>query len=140
MTEDELLLFLQEVDSLFPIKLSDKINLKELCSKFLSVGTLFSIFENNKLVGLLAGYNNDLENSKAYISVLAILPQYQGKGYASKLILDFTNDCINKKIKRIELFTHKSNENAIKMYKKNGFIIEGTNNQRPNDIKFYKDL
>ena len=45
MTEDELFLFLHEVDSLFPIKLSDKIDLKELCSKFLSVGTIFSIYD-----------------------------------------------------------------------------------------------
>lgn len=140
MTEDELFLFLQEVDSLFPIKLSEKINLKELCSKFLSVGTIFSIHDENKLVALLAGYNNDFENCKAYISVLAVLPKYQGKGYASKLILDFTNDCINKKIKKIELFTHKSNENAIRMYKKNGFIIDSTDSSRINDIKFYKDI
>lgn len=140
MLEEELFLFLQEVDSLFPIKLSDKTDLKEFCLKLLSVGKVFYILEDKKIVALLAGYNNDVVNSKAYISVLAVLPQYQGKGYASKLILDFTNDCINKKIKKIELFTHKSNENAIKVYKKNGFVIDVTNNQRPNDIKFYKDL
>ena len=140
MIEDELFLFLQEVDSLFPIKLSDKIDLKELSSKFLSVGTIFSIYNENKLVALLAGYNNDFVNSKAYISVLAVLPEYQGKGYASKLITDFTNDCKNKNIKRIELFTHKTNANAIKMYKKNGFNIDNTEFSRVNDIKFYKDL
>ena len=140
MTEDELFLFIQEVDSLFPIKLSDKIDLKELCSKFLSVGTIFSIYDENKLVALLAGYNNDFVNSKAYISVLAVLPKYQGKGYARKLITDFTTDCKNKNIKRIELFTHKINGNAIKMYKKNGFMIDNVDSSRINDIKFYKDI
>lgn len=140
MTEDELFIFLQEVDSLFPIKLSDKIDLKELSSKFLSVGTIFSIYDENKLVALLAGYNNDFVNSKAYISVLAVLPKHQGKGYASQLIRDFTKDCKNKNIKRIELFTHKTNENAIKMYKKNGFMIENVDSSRINDIKFYKEI
>ena len=140
MSKDDLLLFLQKVDSLFPINLSDKTDLNILAEKFISLGTVFYVYDNNDIVGLIAGYNNDDVNHCAYISVLAVLPNYQGKGYASKLISDFTNDCINKNIKRIELFTHKSNENAIKMYKKNGFVIDGTNNQRPNDIKFYKDL
>lgn len=140
MKKDEILLFLQKVDSLFPIKLSDKTDLTTLAEKFISLGTVFSISENEDIVGLIAGYNNDDVNLKAYISVLAILPEYQGKGYASKLLLDFTEDCKRKKIKRIELFTHKTNENAIKLYKKKGFSIDKLNTERPNDIKFYKDL
>lgn len=140
MKKNEILLFLQKVDSLFPIKLSDKTDLTTLSEKFISLGTVFSISENEDTVGLIAGYNNDGVNLKAYISVLAILPEYQGKGYASKLLSDFTEDCKKKKIKRIELFTHKTNKNAINMYKKNGFIIDENNKSRPDDIKFYKDL
>lgn len=115
MKKESLLVFLQKVDSLFPIKLSDKTDLSTLTEKFISLGTVFTISENNSIVGLISGYNNDVINHKAYISVLAVLPEYQGNGYASKLILDFTNDCINKIIKRIEVFTHKTNENAIKL-------------------------
>jgi ribosomal protein S18 acetylase RimI-like enzyme len=140
MNKGEILLFLQKVDSLFPIKLSDKTDLSDLAEKFTSSGTVFSISENKDIVGLIAGYNNDDVNHKAYISVLAILPEYQGKGYASKLLSDFTEDCYKRKIKCIELFTHKTNENAIKMYKKNGFIIDENNKSRPDDIKFYKDI
>lgn len=140
MKKEELLIFLKKIDSLFPIKLSDKTDLSNLTEKFLSLGTIFSISENNEIVGLIAGYNNDILNHKAYISVLAILPEYQGKGYASKLLLDFEKDCIEKKIIRIELFTHKTNDNAIKMYKKNNYVVDNSNTQRPNDIKFFKDL
>ena len=140
MNKEDLLVFLQKIDSLFPIKLSQKSDLELLCEKFITVGSIFYLCEDNEIVALLAGYNNDFTNNRAYISVLAVLPNCQGKGYASKLISDFTNDCINKKIKRIELFTHKTNENAIKLYKKNGFSIDELNTERPDDIKFYKDL
>lgn len=140
MKKESLLLFLQKVDSLFSIKLSDKTDLTKLSKKITSLGTVFSISENEDIVGLIAGYNNDDVNLKAYISVLAILPEYQGKGLASKLLSDFTEDCKKKKIKRIEVFTHKTNMNAINMYKKNGFIIDENNKTRPDDIKFYKDL
>lgn len=140
MKKDEILLFLQKVDSLFPIKLSDKTDLTTLSEKIISLGTYFSISDNKNIVGLITGYNNDEENHKAYISVLAVLPEYQGKGYASELLSKFTKDCQKKKINRIELYTHKTNENAIKLYKKNGFLIDENNKSRPNDIKFYKDL
>lgn len=40
MKKNEILLFLQKVDSLFPIKLSDKTDLTTLSEKFISLGTV----------------------------------------------------------------------------------------------------
>lgn len=140
MKKEELLIFLKKIDSLFPIKLSDKTDLSNLTEKFLSLGTIFSISENNEIVGLIAGYNNDILNHNAYISVLAVLPEYQGRGYASTLLIEFEKICKQKNMRRIEVYTHKTNFGAIKMYKKNNYVVDNSNTQRPDDIKFYKEL
>jgi putative acetyltransferase len=59
----------------------------------------------------------------AYISGLAIMPEFQGQGIANeamKLILEELKD-----IKTIDLVTHPKNEKAIKLYKSLGFKQTG---------------
>lgn len=136
----ELFNFLNKIDNLFPIKLSDKQDLNTLAAKFKEFGTLNAFYDKDTIVALLSGYTNDDENGIAYVSVLAVLPEYKGRGYASTLLIEFEKICKQKNMRRIELFTHKTNKNAINMYKKNGFIIDENNKSRPDDIKFYKDL
>lgn len=136
----ELFNFLNKIDNLFPIKLSDKQDLNTLAAKFKEFGTLNAFYDKDTIVALLSGYTNDDENGIAYVSVLAVLPEYQGRGYASTLIIEFEKICKQKNMRRIELYTHKTNFGAIKMYKKNNYVVDNSNTQRPDDIKFYKEL
>lgn len=136
----ELFNFLNKIDNLFPIKLSDKQDLNTLAAKFKEFGTLNAVYDKDTIVALLSGYTNDDENGIAYVSVLAVLPEYQGRGYASTLLIEFEKICKQKNMRRIELYTHKTNFGAIEMYKKCGFLVNENNKTRPDDIKFYKDL
>ena len=121
MKKNEILLFLQKVDSLFPIKLSDKTDLTTLSEKFTSLGTVFSISENEDIVGLIAGYNNDDVNLKAYISVLAILPEYQGKGIGTQVLKD-----IMELHKGQDLHIQFFKQNPVgKLYERLGFVFIG---------------
>ena len=57
---------------------------------------------------------------------MGILKEYRNKGIGTKLLLITMNHAkkING-IEKVELEVFKSNINAIKLYEKNGFVIEG---------------
>jgi len=84
------------------------------------------IFENKERVGYFRLSNYSKENKNIYIGA-DIAPEYRGKGYAkfaySKFIpFVFENYNVNK----ISLEVLCNNEIAISLYKKLGFIYEGT--------------
>jgi ribosomal-protein-alanine N-acetyltransferase len=89
------------------------------------------IKKGEKIVGYLVWKENYRFFSKptAYISSFAILPEYQNKGYGSKL-LTFTLNQIRKttNLKEIEVDTWKTNNKAIRFYLKHGFQITSLEN------------
>lgn len=136
--EDKLVNFMKKTDRLFPIPLSKKQNIGQLCKKLLLLGVVIAAYSQDDIVGALCGYSNNKEEGKAYISVLGVLPEYQGKSIAKSLIQKFIAHCTDEHMKSIVLYTHKTNEKAIALYKKSGFAeIES---DREGDIKFYLHL
>ena len=63
---------------------------------------------------------------------IGILPNFQSLGLGSKLMENALKWAKANRLERIELFVFASNEKAINLYKKFGFIIEG---ERKNFIK-----
>ncbi len=132
--------FLTRVDTLFPIHISEKTDLEQLSEKYIQKALLIGFCDSNdEVIALIAGYINDEETKIGYISLLAVEPEFQNKGFARLLIAAFIEAAKGKKIKRVFLFTHNSNKKAIGFYRKNGFIEE-PQDIRPEDIKFIKDL
>lgn len=114
--------FLNKVDTLFPTPLSKKQDLKFLSEKLFTKGTLCTETDGEKLVSLVGGYTENIIDNKAYISVVATLEDYAGKGIATKLVKEFIDICREKKIKAVHLYTSQTNFPAIRMYEKIGFI------------------
>ncbi|MDX5474742.1 MAG: GNAT family N-acetyltransferase [Bacillaceae bacterium] len=82
---------------------------------------------DNKLVGYLfafGGQSNRVKHS-AYL-VVGVSSLVRGKGVGSRLFEALAVWAKQKQLKRLELTVMKQNEVAIKLYKKNGFEIEGT--------------
>ncbi len=135
---DKLFEFLKNVDYDFPVKLSDKTDLYELSEKFMTNGVVFYEEVENKIIALAAGYINNFEEKKAYISVVSTLKEYRGQGYAKKLIIKFLKKADEKGMKKVFLYTHKTNFSALEMYKKIGFCeIES---DRPDSVKLFINL
>ena len=127
INHDLLLDFLKSVDKSFPTPLSEKQSLNVLTNKFLKSATLCAEFADNRIISLVAGYTENLTNNTAFISVVATLEGYHGQGVATKLIKEFIDVCIKKKIDAVHLYAVESNTVAVNMYKKFGFtemIIE----------------
>ncbi|MBQ7365823.1 MAG: GNAT family N-acetyltransferase [Spirochaetaceae bacterium] len=138
---DELYGFLVEVDNLFPIHLSQKIDLRILAEKYFNSGDCIGICDDNgEIVALVAGYINDRNRHCAYISVLAVKPQFQGLGFSKKLLSSFIRLVINHGFKIIAVYTHKTNCKAYKVYYDLGFRVSNENKERRDDYYLIKEL
>lgn len=69
--------------------------------------------------------------------VIGVSPEHQGKGYGSLLLKEFESRARMKGFGKIHLSVHKDNTQAIKSYKKNGWIVE---KEGLFDLQMFKDL
>ena len=126
--------FLFAVDASFPVPLSEKHNLGEFAEKLCDKATMCSAIEDGNIVALLAGYTDNVENNLGYISIVATLPQAQGKGYGTSLIREFLGIARRKGLHAVHLYAVRENIPAMRIYKKLGFedyILD--DEPRPND-------
>ena len=114
--------FLQAVDKSFPTPLSQKQDLGKLAEKFIDKATLCYAEEEGRIAALVAGYTENVTNDIAYISVVATLPEKQGRGLASGLVAEFISRARERGLRAVHLYTAQSNLGAIRMYRKLGFV------------------
>ncbi|MEJ8555045.1 GNAT family N-acetyltransferase [Tepidibacter sp. Z1-5] len=107
-----------------------KTSIGEIISKIEDIhksGSLTLVVEkNNKIIGFLSanrGFANRIKHS-AYI-VIGLLKDYTGMGIGTKLFKELDNWALGNDITRLELTVMVHNKNAVKLYKKMGFKIEG---------------
>ena len=136
---DKLCRFLEKVDGSFPIPLSSKIELSVLSDKLCTIGIVFAAHIDGELAGIIGLYANDSETKTAYFSVLAVLNEYSGKGIASQLLQNAVEEAKLCGMRKVRLYTHKTNKGAIHLYKKAGFH-ENYDENRPCDILFTLEL
>ena len=93
----------------------------------LSKGVLTFVLEDNKkLVGYVFGNIFTANRKKHCMNLaIAILQEYTGKGYGTKLMSTIEEYAINNGITRLELEVSKKNKIAISLYQKIGFEVEG---------------
>jgi len=87
---------------------------------------IFVAEENQQLAGFIVGLGSQLIRNKhsAYL-VLGVHEDFRGKGVATQLFQQIFNWAKERGITRLGLTVIKTNEKAIRLYKKMGFEIEG---------------
>ncbi|MGL2963044.1 GNAT family N-acetyltransferase [Flavobacterium sp. RSB2_4_14] len=86
----------------------------------------FGVFEDDKILGVISVFdnNNSLfeEKNQAQIRGMAVLENYQGKGFGKKLVVHCEKEMIlqNKK-----LIWFNARVNAVGFYKRMGYTIVG---------------
>ena len=78
--------------------------------------------ENNNIVGFAYGYTLLRPDGKTmfYLHSIGMLPEYQNKGYGSKLLEFIKNYCKENKYKEMFVITDKHNPRACHVYEKLG--------------------
>ncbi len=101
----------------------DKAILNEDCADF-----LFGAFDNETLVGICGYMQENRKKTKhnGEISHMYIRPGYDRKGIATRLLhLTMERAFSDADLKQITLGVVHTNDNAINLYKKNGFYQYG---------------
>lgn len=133
--------FLVETNDTFPVPLSNKTDLEQFADKLYRYATLCILEENGKIIAMVAGYTENTVGNTAYISLVATLPAYRGRGYAKQLLLEFIGKSEAKQLKAVHLYTTKENFAAMKMYDSLGFSEWHLENEdRPADVHLIRYL
>ena len=102
---------------------------------------MFSVWDQNNLISLAGFHGSDLNRISHRVSLgISVLKEYQAQGLGTKLM-----ELLCEKAKlmgktKIELDVREDNLDAIHIYKKVGFIIEGTRKNGIKDKDKYIDL
>ena len=120
---DRVLRFLQSVDCSFSTKLSLRVHLEEYSTKLaLRAFNLFIAHDGNDIAH--AAFYCDEQNLKIFITSLAVMDDYAGKGLGKKILNEIESFACLKKIKIIELETDCSSEKLIDFYNRSNFIVD----------------
>jgi ribosomal protein S18 acetylase RimI-like enzyme len=127
--------FLREVDRTFPIPLSQKQDLRELARKFHERASICAEASGERILAMVAGYTANVPEDKAYISVVATVPDARGRGLAKRLVQDFIGCAKAAGLSSVHLYCDRSNRIAERMYRSLGFLdLVLENEPRPLDI------
>lgn len=75
-------------------------------------------------IGYAAMYANDLQNKTAFITMLAVRPEFQGMRIGRRLLLECEMKARENGMRYIKLEVAKGNDRAISLYQKCGFQIQ----------------
>lgn len=115
--------------STFIPSLDSYVNVEDYSKKILKYATLFTKFDGDILVGLVAVYDNSTEKF-GWITNVSVDPDYSRNGIASDLLNKCNKYFENKKYFNIFLEVYSDNKQAIKLYDKHGFTIHKINDKK----------
>jgi len=109
------------------MSVKEQLNSKKNIQDQLEKGSLTFVLEDiKKLAGYVFGNTFTANRKKHCMNLaIAILQEYTGKGYGTKLMNTIEEYAINNGITRLELEVAKTNKVAISLYQKAGFVDEG---------------
>jgi ribosomal protein S18 acetylase RimI-like enzyme len=124
--ENRIKFFLEKADSYFFPALSSRVDIS-IYSRKLSKNA-FNVFIHNgeEDIAHAAVYVNDKVDFKAFLSTICVLPNSQGRGYASKLLNLCIEHAKQKGMQFFELEVDNNNKDAILFYKRKEFEISSS--------------
>jgi len=121
-SQNEIYFVLKNYGHILPDPFPEDLNLYDYCGKLNSLAESYIIYENEKAVALVTGYINDFEKKEAFLQILIVSEEHQGKKYGRKLIFAFIDEAKKKKMNKEFLTVNKKNIRAEKIYAHYGFI------------------
>lgn len=121
--------------NLIPSLSDRKIDIVAYAEKLYSNGKIWCHYDMGKPVSIIAGYFNDSKTHTAYLSMLAVDPDYRGKKLASSLLSEFEEYASQNRMDIVKLEVRKHNNAAQLLYKKFGYKMIGN----ASDTSFYME-
>ena len=116
---------LQRCDVLFVPPLRERLDIASYAAKIREHATTLEAWSGGELVGLVAAYLNRPEAAEGFVTSVSVEPAFQGSGIADALMHNCTRRARDRGFERIALEVHASNERALALYRRNGFVASG---------------
>jgi ribosomal protein S18 acetylase RimI-like enzyme len=125
-SEAEIAEHLLRCDADFVPPLSGRVEITDYAKKIASKAARFEAWSDDRLVGLVAVYCNDLEKRIAYITSVSVSRESMGRGIGESMM----RQCIARVkalgMHQVSLEVASDNMPAIGLYEKSGFIAGRT--------------
>ena len=112
---------LRACNDTFVPQLSERVEIDAYAQKIANNAVCFEALADGVLVGLVAAYCNDSEGRVVFITSVSVLPRWQGRGVASKLVERCVGHARGLGFAHIELEVDQRNTPAVRLYLKHGF-------------------
>jgi ribosomal-protein-alanine N-acetyltransferase len=122
-SEAEIATHLKSCDDGFVKQLSDRGDINSYAHKIADKAHRCEAWTNSGLAGLVAVYCNAQERNTAFITSVSVLPGWQGRGIALRLMEDCIEHVFRLGFAYVELEVARNNKAAITFYGKRGFTI-----------------
>lgn len=109
-------------DSAFTEKVSQRQAYDELLQK-IHRNAVFVYAYQAEPIAYCAFYANDSKSRTAYISLIAVRPEYQRAHVGKRLLRYCMEMAIERGMQSCVLEVRKSNDSAIQFYRRNGFVF-----------------
>jgi ribosomal protein S18 acetylase RimI-like enzyme len=110
-------------------QLESRKGLKKYIEKVHTNATLYEFWEDNKLIGIAAVYENRDIKKPAYLTNLSVVEKENGKGIGKKLMDVAIESLKEKEYTELLLEVQKNNDNALRLYRQLGFAIDYENSR-----------
>ena len=124
-------------DSFFEPPLSSYINIQEYSKKLFCKAINFEAWSEDRLIGLISVYLNDIKSKVAYISNVSFDLGYHNRGIASALLSKAIAYSVEKGFQSIKLDVFERNTIAINLYLKMGFKKSISVSKKQTMIRFF---
>lgn len=125
-TLEDIKSFIEALEKDFTPPLSERINLTSYVEKLIRESNIIIIKNsiNEAIVGMIAFYCTPRKYDTALISFFGVVSNARGKGLGSLLLSTCKQLVYQSGMKAIETRTWESNNPALYVYQKQGFIVE----------------
>lgn len=121
--EKSLLEFLRKIDNTLPVSLSSRVDLVKFARGNLERGFVYTIEEDGVIVCAALFYYHFRTETAAYLDLLATVPGYGGRGYASQIMDAIETAAKEAGMTEFHLHTNDTNKAALSLYGKRGYEI-----------------
>lgn len=104
--------------------LHERVDVLAYAGKLKEFAVLCEAWENEKLIGLVAGYCNDSDKKESFISNVSVAPEWQGQGIAATLLNKFCDIAAKRGFAMVGLQVNIHNKKAQAVYEKIGFVAQ----------------
>ena len=117
---------LYQFECVFP-HLHEKVqNYDEYAEKLAKHAVIGIMKDKQDTCGLIVFYANDIQNLTAFISLIGVLPAWQGKHLGQQLLEYSISEAISAGMQSLRLEVDLDNQRAIAFYERCGFDYSGT--------------